>query len=90
MTPQEIAKEFFPDADDEYLEHVIWARTGFPSFFRREESVEDGMRRQLAEYKEALKRGVPLCEYCNNDILPNKTMCAKCGEALTPTGDGKK
>ena len=84
MTPQKIAREIFPDKDDEFLEHAIWSKTGFPAFWRLEngESIEDCLRRQLTEYKEALKLGVQLCDFCNIPALPEKFLCLKCEDAL--------
>ena len=51
-TPYEIAREYFPDADDQTLEFVIWERTGFPGFWRigiDGDTPEQCFRKQLKE-----------------------------------------
>jgi len=50
----DIAKEYFPDASDEEIEHIIWSHTGFPDFWW---IPEDGwtslqcLRTQLQRFK---------------------------------------
>lgn len=52
MTAIEIAREYFPDMSDDDLDRLIWAETGFPSFWPDETiSVEANFRAQLAAYK---------------------------------------
>jgi len=54
MTPIEIAREYFPDKDDEYLDWIIWERTGFPSFWRIPTdgaTPEECFRKQLQAFK---------------------------------------
>ena len=84
MTPNELALEIFPDADDAFLEHAIWARTGFPAFFHLQEgqTIEEKMREQLIEYRDTLARmrpGDQLCDHCNNLALPDMWECFGCG-----------
>jgi len=56
MKAFEIAKEVFPDKDDDFLEFALWEKTGFPHFWttKEGESNEDCLRRQLMEFKEEL------------------------------------
>ena len=44
MSVLEIARDYFPDADDEMLEAIIWEETGFPGFWR---IPEDGPTPEL-------------------------------------------
>lgn len=58
MTPLEIAKEYFPDRDDVFLDYVIWNETGFPSFWCIPEdgnTAEECLRKQLKEYADKIK-----------------------------------
>ena len=44
--------EYFPDANDEFIEFVVWEKTGYPSFW--EGSPEKCFRKQLQEFKDTL------------------------------------
>ena len=49
-TPHGIAKEYFPDADDETIERIIWNKTGYPQFWNIPEdgaTPEACFRKQL-------------------------------------------
>ena len=55
MKAIEIAKEYFTDADEEFLDFIIWSETGFPSFWQIPEDgndAEECFRKQLQEAKE--------------------------------------
>lgn len=83
MTPIELAKQVFPDADEAFLDHAIWARTGAPCFFDLKEgqTVEDRMREQLIEFRRALAEcpeGKHLCDHCNNFVAENVWHCWSC------------
>lgn len=57
MKPSEIVREFFPSADNGFIEHVIWAMTGYPSFWNIPldgKTPEECFRTQLAEAKAEL------------------------------------
>ena len=49
----ELARMIFPDKDDEFLNFVLWEKTGFPSFFNVEGAMtkEDVLLRQLIDFK---------------------------------------
>ena len=50
MNALDIAKRYFPKADDEFLEFVIWEKTGFPSFWnipKDGNTSEECFRKQL-------------------------------------------
>lgn len=53
-----IAKEYFPNATDEFLEYVIWEKTGYPHFWNIPEdgaSPEECFRKQLLKVEEDIK-----------------------------------
>lgn len=83
MTPIELAKEVFPDAGEGFLDHAIWARTGFPGFFelREGQTIEDKMREQLVAFRDAMNacpEGHRLCDHCNDFIKPPAWHCWRC------------
>lgn len=76
MTPAEIVREYFPTADDDFVEHALWGRTGFPAFWNGD--PETMMRRQLRHFKRALETTRrPLCDFCNREALHRQTLCRK-------------
>ena len=81
MNAIELAKEYFPEASEEELDHIIWSRTGFPSFFRGEESIEEQMRKQLSAYKKLVDAGKKVCYLCNSEATRNG-LCHDCDEVL--------
>lgn len=51
MSVVTIAREYFPDADDAEIDHLIWDETGFPCFWEIPldgATPEDCFRMQLA------------------------------------------
>lgn len=83
MTPMELAREVFPDADDAFLDHAIWAKTGFPCFWALKDgqSVEDKMREQLVTFRDALlakPRDKDICDHCNSYIRKGAWHCWRC------------
>ena len=48
MTPLDLAREYFPDWDDDFLDYVLWNETAYP-FNVRGDGVEDALRLQLAQ-----------------------------------------
>jgi hypothetical protein len=60
MNAQEIAKEYFPDKNDEFLSHVIWEHTGFPEFWNIPEdgnTPEECFRKQLQDFANTPQTG---------------------------------
>ena len=58
MTPIDIAREYFPDEDEDFLAWAIWEHTGFPSFWLIPEdgaTPEECLRKQLKELSEVTK-----------------------------------
>jgi hypothetical protein len=50
----EIVREYFPDADDATAGAILWARTGWPTFWCGD--PETWMRKQLKEAREDMLR----------------------------------
>jgi hypothetical protein len=53
-----IARELFPDTNDDYLRYILWNHTGFPCFFTGETEDDSAaqLRQQLEEYKMEVQR----------------------------------
>lgn len=90
MTPIEIVKEIFPDISDQEADYILWSKTGFPSFFSGEETIEEQIRKQLLEYKVIVDSGEPCCELCNS-VATVGYLCQNCEDALAKIrrGEGK-
>ena len=46
-------KEYFPDASDDFIDYVVWEKTGFPSFWnipREGNTPEECFRTQLKNF----------------------------------------
>lgn len=80
-----IAREIFPDRDDQALEDIIWNRTGWPVFWpARFRSVESALRAQLKAFRRAvagLREGERLCTFCNRKARIND-LCRRCAFIL--------
>lgn len=50
MNVLDVAREYFPDEPDKFLEDIIWSETTFP--FTRN---ENWIRQQISEFKVALE-----------------------------------
>ncbi len=64
----EIFREYFPDASDEEMEHIVWGHTGYPAFWhigRDGATPEECFRKQLATYAAGGGREMSLC--CDPD-----------------------
>lgn len=82
-TAIDIARDVFPEASIEELDHIIWERTGFPCFWslRDGQSVENKIMEQLIDYRMALSiipHGWHLCDFCNRQITASQWMCYSC------------
>ena len=71
MTVIELARKIFPKMDDNELENILWSKTGFPCFFRKNAKKE--LRQQLLLYKRALRLGRDVC-YCCGKIRHRKQL----------------
>jgi len=41
----EVAREYFPDASDDELGHILWEFTGFPCFFHDDTELREQLQR---------------------------------------------
>jgi hypothetical protein len=67
MTYTDLVKEYFPEVDDATADAILWARTGFPAFFRGD--PEAVMREQLKEAREDMLRVTATGEKWRIDLL---------------------
>jgi hypothetical protein len=84
-TAVDIAREVFPELPDDYLSHLVWERTGFPSFWPHTRfSVPTFIRMQLRAYKRAANKakGKRLCDFCLRLAEKGRWTCKKCDTAL--------
>lgn len=56
MNALKIAREIFPNEEDDFLDYVLWEETGFPSFFH--DDPEKELRQQLLVFKKKLDEEV--------------------------------
>uniref|UniRef100_A0A6M3LMW2 Uncharacterized protein n=1 Tax=viral metagenome TaxID=1070528 RepID=A0A6M3LMW2_9ZZZZ len=81
MTGIELVKEYFPDATDEFADHVLWARTGFPCFYPADIGIEEYLRREVQAFKVLYDAKKDICELCNSEATVG-LLCHKCHEAI--------
>lgn len=58
MTFKDAVLEYFPDANEEQVEFILWEKTGFPSFWdipKDGNTAEECLRKQLLDFKESLE-----------------------------------
>ena len=67
MTGIELVREYFPDVDDATADAILWARTGYPAFFRGD--AETYFRKQLEEAREDMIRVTATGEKWRIDTL---------------------
>jgi len=53
MKARDIVLEYFPNANDDEIEWILWEETGYPCFWDGE--PEESLRKQLQEYKNRIK-----------------------------------
>jgi hypothetical protein len=75
----QLVREFFPDANNDEADFILWVRTAFPF------NSEDGLREQLAELKTTWETypGARLCDFCSNLALVD-SCCMCCALAFLP------
>ena len=82
MNALELVRKYFPDASDEFTEHVLWNRTGFPCFYPSGTTAEEHFGKQIAEFKKLYDEGKTPCEFCSNEATEG-ILCGECAEAMT-------
>ena len=75
----DIVREYFPDATDQFVDYVLWERTGWPSFWQG--NPVECLRGQVLDFREALKLGRRLCDFCNKPA-EIRGLCVRCFRAL--------
>ena len=82
MNVLEVAREYFPDASDDELDHCIWTHTGFPGFWTGD--PETCFREQLSKLKTVLDNNQIPCEMCTDPVenSSDKYTCNKCVQIL--------
>ena len=83
MTGIELVRQYFPNVSEEMADHILWNRTGFPSFFPGGENPEKYFGNQLAEYKKLVDAGKPVCDLCNSEAIIKK-LCQNCYNRINP------
>lgn len=80
MSPKEIVLKYFPDANDDTVDFILWEKTGYPSFFRKESDLE----KQIKKYKKACDIGKDVCICCGKITkLRSLYTCKKCDNEAT-------
>lgn len=75
----EIVRAAIPDASDDDIEHVLWARTPFPVG----QVSPQSLYRAASGWDRAGKHGLQLCDHCHNVVAPGRQFeCEACGSAL--------
>lgn len=78
MTPHDIVKAVFPDADKDLTDHVLWGRTPFPVATVNARSIYKAAHR----FKRACDNGIRLCDWCDNIADAGKYTCKSCSVIL--------
>lgn len=74
MTGIELVKQYFPLANDDAADMILWNFTAFPF------TEEAHYRKQLRRYWWAVNRKMSLCDTCDN-LVSNRTLhCCDCRE----------
>mgnify|MGYP001608225562 CR=1 FL=1 len=53
----EVVREYFPEATDDDIEHILWGQTGYPCFWETDDT-EACLRKRLQEFREVKSRGI--------------------------------
>ena len=56
-TYQEVVREYFPGASDDYVDYILWEKTGFPEFWdipKDGATPEECLRKQLQDLKDGV------------------------------------
>jgi len=75
-----IILEYFPNANEDFMEYLLFHRTAYP--FKGPEEMEQDIREACVVVKEALENGINLCDFCNTEAQKGKNICKKCEDGL--------
>jgi len=59
MTFGDLVREYFPKANDDFVEYVLWNQTAFPAT-----SDEKHLRKQIERFKKAIELKRVICDGC--------------------------
>lgn len=82
--PVEIARDYFPNAQLDELQSIIWNRTGYPTFWNGPDP-ETCFREQLYTYAIQVAEGIEPCEFCSSWFPQERgggLICDRCWAAL--------
>ena len=57
----DIVREYFPDADNDTINYILWEKTGFPCFWETDDA-EACLRKQLQEFKDEVRAYTTMVE----------------------------
>jgi len=60
LTFQEVVREYFPGASDDYVDYILWEKTGFPEFWNIPKdgaTPEECLRKQLKQLRDKAEEG---------------------------------
>lgn len=73
----DVVREYFPDAPEGEVDHIIWGRTGYPVFWQGD--PETSFRRSLRRHMKARQRGYKVfCDFCNEQATSGGWLCRCC------------
>ena len=81
MTPIEIVQKAIPGADDALCDHIVWGRTGFPSFWKSGDPARE-IFEAARRFKRAEANGRRLCDHCDREVTDGNYCCPSCSGAL--------
>ena len=90
MTAYDVVRNAIPDATDDLCEFIIWARTGYPSFWKTDNPVKE-IYQAANRWARAKQNGRRLCEYCDTgtnlgmefSVVVGDDICERCRAAQT-------
>ena len=81
MTPVEIVQKAIPGASDDLCSHIIWGRTGFPSFWKTDNPARE-IFQAARRFLRAEANGRQLCDHCDREVTDGNYCCPSCSGAL--------
>lgn len=78
MNALRIVRAAIPDADDEVISHIVWARTCYPFG----EVTPRDLYRAASRWRRAGEHKLRLCDHCDNVALHGEWMCVNCRDGL--------
>ena len=76
--------KYFPYATVQFIEFVLWEKTGFPAFYDGDPA--DVLERQISRYKKAIDQGKDICFICVKIKKLVTDQCKKCHKIYMKKG----